>query len=380
MRPERMHTLRRRIVIALANLTRPAASREALETVALLMGAVAFVIGFPVSLLIFWGHQLAITGPWSIGWYAAIGGAIVAGLGFIIGRIAVRPRDAEDGDPRDGFLASSDRLRWYDLIAISLAYAAIALLGWLGIAQLLELSFVDAPVFALPGAVLVGVAFALTAYVAFLGGAALTPMTLSLDLAIFLVMGAFAAMLNASDPHWWQDNLSALGMTSNESAPAFNITLIISGIMVTTIGRYATDGLPVDEPGRRRNRRIVRTALVLIGILLACVALFPVDRFFLVHNSVATGMAVVYAGLIFALPKLLPTLPKTFYALGYIYVAIVVLLGVFFATGYYNLTAVELIAGILIFSWIIVFLRVASAASTRPDAVENDADASLNAA
>lgn len=367
-------------MIALANLTRPAKSREALETVALLMGAAAFVIGFPVSLIIFWGHQLAITGPWSIGWYAAIGGAIVAGLSFIIGRIAVRPRDAEDGDPRDGFLASSDRLRWYDLIAISLAYGSIAMLGWLGIAQLLELSFIDAPVFALPGAVLVGVAFALTAYVAFLGGAALTPMTLSLDLAIFLVMGAFAAMLNASDPHWWQDNLSALGMTSNESALAFNMTLIVSGILVTTIGRYATDGLPVDEPGRRRNRSIVRTALVLIGILLACVALFPVDQFFLVHNSVATGMAVVYAGLILALPKLLPTLPKTFYALGYIYVAIIAMLGVFFATGYYNLTAVELIAGILIFSWIIVFLRVASAASPRPDVVEDAADASLNAA
>ncbi len=373
-----MHRFRRRVLIALAELARPARSREALETVALMLGALAFVVGFPVSLLLFWGHQLAITGPWSIGWYAAIGGAIVAGVAFILGRVAVRPRDAAEGDPRDGFLASSERLRWYDLIAIALAYAAIALLGWLGIAQLLELSFIDAPVFALPGAALVGVAFALTGYVAFLGGASLTPMSLSLTLAIFLVMGAFTAMLNAGDPHWWRDNLSALGMSSNVSAPAFNITLLISGIMVTTIGRYATDGLPVDQPHLRRNRRLVRTALVLIGILLACVALFPVDRFFLVHNSVATGMAVVYAALIFALPKLLPTLPKTFYALGYIYVAVVALLAVFFVTGYYNLTAVELIAGILIFSWIIVFLRVASAAGTQPAAEVPAEDASLS--
>lgn len=373
-----MHRLRRRVLIALGKLTRPAKSREALETVALLMGALAFVIGFPVSLLLFWGHELAISGPWSIGSYAAVGGAIVAGVSFILGRIAVRPRDLEDGNPRDGFLASSDRLRWYDLIAIAVAYASIALLGWLGLAQLLELSFTDAPVYALPGAALVGVAFALTAYIVFLGGAALTPMSLSLALAIFLLVGALSAMLGASDPHWWRDNLSALGMSTNESAPAFNLTVFISGIIVTTIARYATDGLPVDEPGRRRKRRLVRGGLVLIGILLACVALFPVDQFLLVHNTVATGMAVVYASLIIGMPRLLPTLPKTFYVLGYIYVAVIVLLGVFFATGYYNLTAVELVAAILIFSWIIVFLRVASAASVVP-AAPNSTEASLNA-
>ena len=44
------------------------------------------------------------------------------------------------------------------------------------------------------------------------------------------------------------------------------------------------------------------------------------------------------------------------------HVGVVALLGVFFATGYYNLTAVELIAGVLIFSWIIVFLRTVSVA------------------
>jgi len=48
-----------------------------------------------------------------------------------------------------------------------------------------------------------------------------------------------------------------------------------------------------------------------------------------------------------------------------------VLLGAFFAVGYYNLTAVELIAAVLIFSWIIVFLRTAGTmgpSTTRADA------------
>ncbi len=360
-------------------LSRPARSREAIETIALLIGASAFVIGMPVSLLLFWGHELKITGPWSIGWYAAVGGAVFAAVAFILGRLAVRPRTPgrhTHHRARREEQSHGPRLYWHDVIAIALAYAAIALLGWLGIAQLLELSFIGAPVFPVPGAILVSVAFALTSYVAFLGAAALTPMSVSLDLAVFLVVGAFAAMLTSSDPHWWRDNLSALGMSSNASSPAFNLTVIISGIIVTTIARYATAGLPATTAQQLKRRNIVRTALVLIGIFLACVGIFPVDRFFLVHNTVATGMAVVYGALIIALPKLLPTLPRTFFALGYIYVVVIAVLAVFFAVGYYNLTAVELVAAILIFSWIIVFLRVAGSAG----AAQRDASADESAA
>lgn len=380
-------TLRDAVAEVMATVRRPARSAAALETVAVLVAAVALVLGFLISLILFWGHELAISGPGSIGAYAAIGGAAVSAIAFTLGRVAVRaprrgaqeaeqtpsadatPADAASAEAtpadaaRDGFTGPADRLRWYDLIAIGAAYAFVAMLGWFGVSQLLELSFIGAPVFAFPGAVLVGVAFALTAYVAFLGAAALRPASLSVALGIFLVVGAFTAMLESSDPDWWRNNLSALGMSSNTAAPAFNVTVIISGILVTTIARYATAGLPISTPHARRQRRRVRWAMVLIGILLGAVGLFPVDQFFLVHNTVATGMAVTFAVLVCALPWMLPTLPRVFLGLGYVFVAVIVLLGVFFATGYYNLTAVELIAAILVFTWIIVFLRTAGAAS-----------------
>lgn len=215
---------------------------------------------------------------------------------------------------------------------------------------------------------LVAVAFALTAYVCFLSAVSLTPMSLSLVLAIFLVVGAFASMLTATDAHWWQDNLSALGMESNDSSWIFNGTLIVAGVIVTTIARYSTAGLPVDAPKDARGRRLVRIGMILIGVFLTCVGIFPVDAFFVVHNTVATGMAVTFAAIVVGLPWLLPAISKVFIALGYAYVAVIVLLAVFFATGYYNLTAVELIAAVLIFSWIIVFLRAAGEVS--PSLVE----------
>jgi len=368
-----MRVIGDRIGRVLRQVRGPDTSAAVFEATALIVGAAFLVLGFAVALPVFWGHELAISGSGSIGVFAASGGAITAAVAFALGRLAVRPENVDADALRDGFSVPGDRLRWYDLVAIAFAHAAIAYLGWLGIAELLERSFTDAPVFAFPGAVLVAVAFALTAYVTFLSSVALTPMVLSLVLAVFLVVGAFASMLASSDVHWWRDNLSALGMSTNSSSVAFNATLIIAGIMVTTISRYATAGLPVSDAAERRGRRIVRGGLILLGIFLGCVGIFPVDEFFLLHNTVATGMVVVFAVVVVGLPWLLPSIPRVFVGLGWAYVLVIVLLAAFFAVGYYNLTAVELIAAVLIFSWIIVFLRTAgsvgSAAAPRDQAV-----------
>jgi hypothetical membrane protein len=212
---------------------------------------------------------------------------------------------------------------------------------------------------------LFGVGLALTAYVSFLSSVRMTPMLLSLVLAVFLVVGVITAMLSASDPDWWTENLSALGMTDDISALAFNLTLIIAGAIVTIVARYATASLPDATHEERRGRDVVRYGLMLIGVLLACVGIFPVDEFFLVHNTVATGMAVVYAVLVVGLQAFLPSMPRVFVILGWVYVGVIVVLGVFFAVGYYNLTAVELVAGVLIFSWIILFLRNTGSVAAR---------------
>lgn len=52
---------------------------------------------------------------------------------------------------------------------------------------------------------------------------------------------------------------------------------------------------------------------------------------------------------------------RAFLALGFVFIGVILVLAVFFAVGYYTLTAVELVAGILVFSWIILFIRNASA-------------------
>ena len=137
-------------------------------------------------------------------------------------------------------------------------------------------------------------------------------------------------------------------------------------MIVSTIAHAATAALPDGTPPERRGRASVRTSLILIGVFLACVGIFKADDFFWVHTIVAVGMLVVFAVMVVRLPRLIPAMPRVFRLLGDVFLGVIGLLAVLYLTGYYNLTAVELVSAILIFSWIILFLRNTGAISPSP--------------
>ncbi|WP_181034332.1 hypothetical protein [Arthrobacter sp. GMC3] len=338
-------------------LRHPVATSESLESSALLIGAAVFVVTTIVALLTFAGHELPISGRGSVGQFVALGSATAAATVFVMARVLLNTNSTPAAELRRGQDIPSVRLHWYDIGALALAHAFIALLGWLGIADLMGKSFTGALIFTLPGAVLAAVAIAVSSYAVFLSAVNLTPISVSVILVVFLVAGALTSMLSATDPLWWQKNLSTLGISDDISALAFNLTLIIAGVVVTTIAHYATVAIPVGTAKEVSGRNLVRGALVLIGVLLACVGIFPVDRFLTAHNVAASGMAAVYVALVLGLRRFVPAMPGVFILLGYVFVGVIVVLAVFFATGYYNLTAVELVAFLLIFSWLILLIR-----------------------
>ena len=61
--------------------------------------------------------------------------------------------------------------------------------------------------------------------------------------------------------------------------------------------------------------------------------------------------------------RALPEAPRAFFVFGYALFGVIVVAAVFFVTGYYVLTATELIAGVVVFAWLTVFLRVSGAAA-----------------
>ena len=278
-------------------------------------------------------RSVPISGPGSLGQYATIAGAVVAFVAFVAGHYVVRT----PGRP----MTALDIL---DVLALAIAHAIIALLTWTLLAIIMERGFIDAVVFGVSTVLLAGSTAAITAYLAFFSASHMDLSLLATMLAVFLVEGVVASMLTASDPHWWKMNLAALGMTDDISALAFNLTLIVAGFIVTTLARYATASIPSTTPhGVSR----ARTCLIIVGVFLALVGVFPVDPFFVLHTSVASGMVVAYGVLVIRLHAWIPGMPKAFIALGWLPLAIVLVLAVLFAVGFYTLTAVELVAGIL---------------------------------
>jgi len=324
-------------------------SQRSLESLALGVGAVSFVVVAPIALLVFGFGAAPIAGPGSVGQFAAIASAVVAFVAVAAGRLMLR----EKGERlRLGVLTV------LDIVALAIAHAVIALLGWTLLAVILEHAFIGAEVYALPVLLLSGAAAAMTGYVAFFSATHMDLQLLAVVLAVFLVFGVLASMLTASDPEWWKDNLSALGMTSNVSAMAFNLTLIVAGFLVTTLARYATRGIPTANP---RGVAHVRTCLIVVGVFLGLVGVFPVNLFFGIHTAVASGMVVAYGVLVIGLPRWITGMPRGFVVVGWLFLAVTLVLSVFFAVGYYTLTAVELVAGILVFTWIVLFIRNAAA-------------------
>ncbi|WP_205864622.1 hypothetical protein [Planctomonas sp. JC2975] len=330
------------------------------ESLAIGVGATAFVVVGVVALFVFGTSEQPITGPGSLGQFAAIAGAITAVVVFVVTWLLVIRRRLRQRTIVGALI---------DLVALAIAHTVICLLLWLVLGQIMELSFKGALVYAVPAAMLAGGAAAISGYFVFLSAWGMNGMRLAGVLAVFLVVGAVASMMTASDPHWWQKNLSALGMTDDVSSFAFNLTLIVAGLLVTTIARYSTAAL-VRIP-RRVGVEVVRWTLVALGVLLACVGIFPVDKFFILHNSVACGMVVAYLVITVGLRWFIPELPRSFVALGIVFLVVIVVAAIFFVVGYYNLTAVEMIAAVLIFSWLIVFLRIVSATSNDLETAAN---------
>lgn len=331
--------------------------RRSLESLALWLAVVAFITVAIIAIPVFQLKEVPISGPGSIGQYSAIAGGVTGALVYLVGRYvraSTRPKNF---------------LEVIDNIAVALAHGILSLLTWLLISVIFEHSFIDAPVFGIPSIILAGTVAALTAYICFLSAVSMNLNLISAVLAAFLLEGVIASALTASDPHWWTHNLSTLGIPDGISSLAFNVTIIISGIMVVGLARTATAELPARNP---QSARIVRILLILIGILLSLVGVFPVSEFLLIHNTVATGMAVLFGVLVVFLPYWIPGMPRPFVLMGWSFLAIIVYLAVLFAIGSYTLTAVELIAGLMIFAWIVLFIRSAAALSEDTIKVQDD--------
>lgn len=316
-------------------------------------GMVALAVVALVTLFVFRLQSLPITGEGSIGFFGASASAIVAAVVFVGGRCVVLP-------PK----GTHPLVNILDVAALAIAHALIALVAWTLVGGVIESGFIDAVVFGLPSVFIAGTMAALTAYAVFMSAVRADASSIAVVLVVFLVSGAVASVLTASDPHWWKDDFSSLGKTGVASALTFNGTLIVGGVIVATLARYGTRGI---STAHARGVALVRGCLISIGILLALVGVVPVDVAYGVHTAFACGLAVVFGVLVALVPRWIPELPRLFVLLGWLFLAVLAVHFVLFATGSYTLAAVELVAGVLVIGWIVLFIRNAAALPRRDE-------------
>ncbi|QTX03674.1 DUF998 domain-containing protein [Agromyces archimandritae] len=354
---ESEHRRRIRTVEPLAVVRRTVQSASRVEAGALIAGAVAAALGFLGGLAVAWGRRLPLSGIDSLGEYVAIGGALLSAAGFVAGYLVQGRSGGSRYAQRTGRPA-----RILDVTALTLTHAALVVMLATGVFFVLQEAFIGATLYTLPSALIAGGVGAVTAYYGYLSASAIDAASVANLLAVFLVGGVLTSMLNADDPHWWEANISALGIARGFSGYSFTVTVVLGGIILTTLARFI--GGELDEWGRGRGPatargiRLTTWALIAIGVCLIGVGLVPVDLSEPVHNTFATGMVLVYVALVVGLRWLLPGFPNAFLIAGYGFLVIIAVSALLFIPfGYYNLTAVELIASALIFTWLIVFIR-----------------------
>lgn len=338
-------------------------SAVASESRALAVGSGALAVLGTAAFLLAGREPMTLSGRGSAGDIAALGTATLGAAAVVLGCLQRRSAAATPG--RGGGLT---RIA-VDIAALAVAHACVFLLGWLALFSILQRAFVGAVLYPVAGAVLIGTAGAVSAYAAYLSALTMDAYRLASLLAVFLVTGGLTSMLTTENPQWWQENLSALGASSDVSGWAFNVTLIVAGVVITTLAGYATRTLAsaADTPSARRRARKLEGGIVLIGVFLACVGLVPVDEHFWIHTAFASGMVLVFAALAAGIRRLVPPIPIAFQSLGLVFLAAIAFAVVmFFPLGYYNLTAVELIAGSLVFAWLIVLIRNLAALDADP--------------
>ncbi|WP_106814830.1 DUF998 domain-containing protein [Microbacterium timonense] len=338
-------------------------TRPRTESAAVYAALSAGIVGALYGLLVSLAGTLTIAGEDPFALWAAFGSAVVAAVSSTVAYWRARGDEGQQWRrvlPRWKFIINT--------ISVVIAHTALAFLATYALYRLLALGFIGLPVITFWATVLMAVTLGLSTYVVYLSSSTMTTQRMSTLLMAFIVIGTLTAMVTTPDPQWWTVHFSQLGTFDDLSSWVFNGTLIAAGLLVTTFAVYIANDLnALVATGTLLNRAASRTVpalFVVMGIMLACVGIFPVDVNLLLHNVSASGMAAMFLALLIAGPRLLRGMPRTYFVASWAFLGATVASVVLFVVGYFSLTAFEILVFALIFGWIAVFIRFLGAAGT----------------
>lgn len=332
---------------------------ERAENITLLLSAASVVIGAAIGLLHL--HETRpLMGRGSIGETATYAAMITSGAAFLIAAQLVTLRM----HPWLRYLGWPRRL--LNILGLTALHAMFSFLLATVVYSVLATAFRGVALDHWAGTFWVALTCGACTYVVVASATALTTGSLSALLMVMLVGGVLGSAMSAPDPHWWRHHFSWLGADTGDAGLAFNLTLLLAGFVLVTIGDFLAHDLDVwtQATGQERWRvRVVRGAMIVLGVLLMLVALIPVNVSKTWHDAAAQGIVVVFAVAIVAFPMLFPRLPDGFRAVtGAIVAMLAVCVVLWKGVHYLNTTAFEMGAATTVFVWLLLFVRSVTAA------------------
>jgi hypothetical membrane protein len=175
--------------------------------------------------------------------------------------------------------------------------------------------------------------------------------------------GLFLAMITNSNRVWWQINFSFLGTQRAVNNWQFNLTLILSALLMLTLTDYIFGEIASHQLEHHEYTKltILRLLFVLVCLSLGLIGGFENVRGtwrHIAHDLAAKAMVVLMLSIIIALKWIVPKISKEFLVLSYTFggfmIAIIIL---FIGVHYLSLTAFEIIGYGLGFTWLVLFLQ-----------------------
>ncbi|MEX2783739.1 permease [Streptococcus sp. H49] len=293
--------------------------------------------------------QVPLNGEFSISSFLLVGGGFLATGFFTVNFIA----------NRKAFLAGlKSRIFWRMLPVVILAFSAILFVVLLGFSWLLAQLFRGASFDQLTSAFILGIMVYTVTLLWSQLAEQIRATWLTTVFTIIMMTGVLLSMATNSSRHWWQVNLSFLGTKAAQNGWQFNMTLMLSALVLVALVDYLFVALG-HHYGKDWKMTALRLLLTLLAVDLGAVGYFPNDGdWHYLHTRFAGYLIYIVILLIISVPWLVPQVTRDFTTTSYLIGTVLVALEVAFQfVGYLSLTAFEISAFLLAFNWLLLLFN-----------------------
>ncbi|MBO0429117.1 AbrB/MazE/SpoVT family DNA-binding domain-containing protein [Vagococcus fluvialis] len=313
---------------------------------ALMCSVIFFIVFFT------WGDkQISMTGDFSIATATMLLGLISGSFSFISIFIN-RKRKEKNPELSD--------IQWRNVPTIIGAFIVILMLGILSFFWIIGMMFEGASFDIYTATAIFFIFTAIINYLMIYAAFSFTSSMIVTILIVVIIGGVFFAMLTNSESRWWQHNFSFLGTNEASSSWQFNLTLMLSALLMVALIDYLFVNLKKSGYTGFKVASL-RVLLTMVAISLGGVGFFPnngTGQLHALHTKAAEMLVYLIVILIVSIRWILPKVTKEFLTISYGIAAVLVACNFLFQNiGYLSLTVFELLAFGLALSWILLLLQ-----------------------